>query len=127
MKKRKKKRLGSCLTLLASIGMLSALLAADDRKPAPAGVIAGSVFRNTGLALPGASVTVKGLEKGKKKQWKTTANNRGEFLVRVPPGPAEYNVNVTAGGYRAYDKVVTFGADERIDLSVILEPEKPKP
>ena len=113
------------MTLLVSMMMLWAPLAAADRKPVPTAILAGSVFRPPGFALPRASVTVKGLDKGKKKEWKIATDSRGEFVVRVPPGPAEYNVVVTAGGYRTYEKIVNVGADERIDLSVILEPEKP--
>jgi hypothetical protein len=91
-----------------------------------AAVIAGTVFRDTGFSLPGARITVKGAEKGKKKEWKALADGRGEFIVRLPAGPAEYNLNVTAAGYRTYEKAVTLAADERIDLSIILETDSKK-
>jgi hypothetical protein len=101
------------------LGMAAGAASAADK--AAQAMIAGTVFRNSGFALPRAGVVVTGKERGKKKEWKTTADSRGEFYVRVPAGPAEYNVVVTAEGYRTYEKVVTLGADERIDLSVILE------
>jgi hypothetical protein len=101
------------------VGLAAGAASAADK--AAQALIAGTVFRESGFALPRANVTVSGQERGKQKQWKTAADSRGEFHVRVPAGPAEYNVIVTAEGYRAYEKVVKLAADERIDLSIILE------
>jgi hypothetical protein len=123
---RRKNATGKQRTALAVL--LAALLAApvatgDEARTA---AIAGTVYRDTGFALRGAQVVVTGVQEGKRKEWKSAANWRGEFLVRVPAGPADYNVSVKASGYRRWEKPVTVGADERIELSVILEPDKGK-
>jgi hypothetical protein len=110
--------------LLIAAALAPALCRAADQKAMA--MIAGTVFRDSGFALPRAVVTVRGQERGKKKEWKGVADGRGEFFVRVPAGPADYNVFVTAEGYRTYEKMVKVGADERIDLSVILDSEPAK-
>jgi hypothetical protein len=116
------KRRGAATALLA--GVLAAAGAMGEE--AGTAVVAGSVFRDTGFALGGAQVTVSGLDKGRKKEWKAATSARGEFAVRVPAGPADYTVSVKASGYQRWEKPVKVGADERIELSVILEPEKGK-
>jgi hypothetical protein len=129
MMRKRKKRPGSqwaagVLTAVLASGLAAGVAECADQKGSA--LIAGTVFRDSGFSLPRAAVSVRGLERGKKKDWKAMADGRGEFFVRVPAGPAEYNVVVTAEGYRTYEKMVKVGADERIELSVILEPEPAK-
>lgn len=115
--------------------MLPALLVtfgclwAGDKKPKPAetyGVIAGTVFRDTGLSLPGAEVAVslagdsKEARKFKKLRYITDA--RGEFAVRVPAQPAEYTVTVVAPGYKTGEKTVSIAGEDRVDVFFRLEP-----
>ncbi len=112
---------------LAALLILFAALAVADRKPAAEAVIAGSVHRDTGFAMGGADVTVvpnpeDPAAKKPKGSWRTSTNQRGEFAVRVPAGRMRYNVIVKAGGYRTGEKPVIIGADERAELSFILEP-----
>ena len=122
-KKRKKRRIGNAGVAALLLAVLAAGLVLAQSSLGPAAVIAGTVFRSSGLSLPGAEVVVAGVEKGKKKEWKTVSDPRGEFFLRVPSGPADYNISVKANGFRTYEKPLTFAADERIDLSIVMEPE----
>lgn len=87
-------------------------------------VIAGTVFRDTGFSLPGADVVVKPAPAGGKKQeWKASSDARGEFALRVPAGPASYNLIVIANGYRPQEKAVTLAGQERVEFSIQMEPK----
>jgi len=109
--------------LCALVALAPALPAKDKKKPTPPAVIAGTVFRDAGFALPGAQVAAVPDPPAKKKQeWKAVADARGEFVLRVPGGPASYNVVVRAAGYRPQEKKVTVAADERLDFNFLLEP-----
>jgi hypothetical protein len=128
MKKKRKKTTKTTIGSLVSAAFVVAVAALPPTLPAqssrpPAVVVAGTVFRDSGLSLRGAEIVVSGVEKGKKKEWKTVSDPRGEFFLRVPAGPADYNVIVKASGFRPYQKPLKIAADERIDLSIILEPE----
>jgi hypothetical protein len=94
---------------------------------APLAVVSGTVFREPGFALRGALIVATPLPAGAKKQeWKTASDARGEFILRVPPGPASYNVSVTASGFETQKKTVTLAGDERIELSFVLAPATEK-
>lgn len=87
-------------------------------------MLAGTVFRDAGFALRGAEVVVTPDSAGKKaKPLRAASDARGEFFLRLPPGPASYNVVVRASGYKPAEKKVTFGADERLDINFLLEPD----
>jgi hypothetical protein len=58
----------------------------------------GTVFTKQGFALPGAGIRVR--RAGERKvRWEARSDRRGEFAVRVPRG-AEYEMSVSAAGYR---------------------------
>src|SRR5690349_10731437 len=81
-KKRKMRRIGSSILVLAAIGSLA--LAADKKKVEPYALVAGTVFREPGFALPGADVTVvpnpgPGQAPVKIKKLQALSNARGEF------------------------------------------------
>ena len=107
------------LAAVSSVGGWSA--------PEPA-VIAGTVFRDPGFALPGAEVTLSvttppaGVKAPKKK--KLFSDVRGEFAFYVPPVRAEYVVEATAPGYEPERKpAVVQGGAERLDLYFTLKPK----
>jgi hypothetical protein len=87
-------------------------------------ILAGTVFRDAGFAMRGAAVVVTpDPASGRKKaEWRAVSDARGEFLLRLPAGPASYNVVVRANGYKPQEKKVTFASDERLDLNFLLEP-----
>jgi hypothetical protein len=87
-------------------------------------VIAGTVFRDPGLAQAGAAVTLvlKDDPKGKKLQ-EATSDNRGEFAFRVPPGPAVYVVHAALKGYRATQMEIEISGEEQVNATLLLVPE----
>lgn len=131
MPKTRARRTGSRNLLLASclLGLALAQGAAQSKKaPEPYALIAGTIFRDSGFALPGADVnlspdTPPG-ERSKIKKQKVLSNFRGEFSFRVPALPMRYNVSAKASGYRMQVKSVSISGDERVDVSIQLDPEK---
>lgn len=123
-KRKPRKRIGISLALLAAA--LFPLAAAPKKKPAPDtyAVISGSVFQNSGYALPGADVILAPeAQSGKTKPVQLVSDTRGEFVVRVPPGPTNYTVTVHAKGYQTQQKSVTIQDQERVEVTFQLEPE----
>jgi hypothetical protein len=114
----------------ASVGALGVVLlaAGDKKKPADAdSVIAGSVFRDPGYALPDATVTLVVRDDPKHKkiaQQETTF--RGEFVFHVPAAPAVYVVKASAKGFRPQEKEASVTGPDRVDLTFTLEPETRK-
>lgn len=112
------------------LAVLSALVmtAGDKKRPADSDtVIAGSVFRVPGYALPEATVTLSLRDDQKHKklaQQETTF--RGEFAFHVPSNPAVYVVKASAKRYRAEEKEASVTGPDRIDLTFTLEPETKK-
>ncbi len=77
-------------------------------------LIFGTVFSHQGLSLPGAAIHVR--RSGEKKvAAEATSDRRGEFAVRVPQG-FEYQVTVTAKGFRDAVRKVDARAGDREDL-----------
>lgn len=110
--------------LLAGIGSLSA----QSKKQAQAyAIVAGTVFHEPGLALPGAKVvlTMRGDPKAKKLQEAET-NSRGEFAFRVPPAEATYVVKASIKGYLPGEKEAAISGEERVDVNLLLEPQPKK-
>lgn len=132
--RRKRKKTGSSFWLpLASLLALSfpSVYARKQEKPAAAfAVIAGTVFRPPGLALPGASLRIEPNEKEasgtKLKRADAVTDSRGEFAVRVPAVPSKWTVHVQATGYAEQTKDVVVEGEQRYDLSLQLEPDNLK-
>jgi hypothetical protein len=127
-----KKRMRSTnifLRCVALAGVCAALMAAGDKKKSsePDTVIAGTVFRDPGYALPEATVTLVRREDPKhKKLADLTTNFRGEFVIHVPATPEIYVVKASAKGFRAEEKEASVTGLDRVDLMFTLEPEKKK-
>jgi hypothetical protein len=128
-KKRKlKKRTGTSLTLL--LALLSAvflpLAAAPKKKPVldTYAVISGSVFDERSYALPGADVILAPeVQPTKANTIEMVSDARGEFVVRVPPGPMHYSVTVHAKGFQSLRKTVSVQDQERVEVTFQLERE----
>ena len=124
-------RIGSSRIFLASVSLVLCffeLPAADKpKKPSPYSVVAGTVFKESGLSLPGASVTLSQETfvgaKGKAKSLSAVSDSRGEFAFRVPPVTAKYAVSAMMKGYSAETKIVAVSAEERIDVTFTLREE----
>jgi len=91
------------------------------------GVIAGTVFRETGFSFAGVEIVVVWeLDGKKKKDWKARTDARGEFAFRVPAAVGKYTVRVKADGYADTERSVELGLDERKELSIQMQPEAVK-
>jgi hypothetical protein len=121
--------------LLVRFGALAALTAAlaaagDKKKSADSEtVIAGSVFRDPGYAMPEATVTLVRKDDPKhKKLAEIPTTFRGEFVFHVPLTPAVYVVKASAKGYRPEEKEASVTSSttalDRIELTFTLESEK---
>jgi hypothetical protein len=92
----------------------------SKKKPVPSFLIVGTVFDEHVLSFPGVEVRVR--RAGEKKfRWDTYTNSRGEFAVRVPPGPA-YEVAIHVKNYADQTRSVDSKNDVQQRLSIQLEP-----
>jgi len=119
--------IGICACLVMSLP--GGAISPDEKKTEPYALIAGTVFRESGLSLSGAEVRVTllpdGQEKRKSKKAKpirVVSDARGEFAIRVPARPVRYTVSVKASGHLAQEKQVSIQGNERVDLFFRLEP-----
>lgn len=121
---------GARLALVLSLFAVQAF--AGDQKPrAEPSVVAGTVFRDPGFALPNAEVTltVKTPPQGVKvpKRQTVISNFRGEYSFRVPAAKAEYVISVKARGLVAETRPAVLGDDpERLEIYLTLKPEASK-
>jgi hypothetical protein len=124
---RMKSKIRLCFFAWAAALLLGSLTAAPDKKPVPHGVVAGTVFRDPGLALPGATVVLirKDDPKAKKLQ-EEISNYRGEFAFQVPAIQAAYIVRASLKGFHPEEKEALISADERIEVTLVLVPESKK-
>jgi Carboxypeptidase regulatory-like domain len=121
MKRRKRKKRIISLLLLAAAFALPGV--ADKKKAAePYFLLDGTVFRESGFALPNAEVLVipdpaAGSPPAKIKKMQAISNSRGEFAFRLPATPMHYVVRVSAKGYHNEEKPVTVEGEDRLDLT----------
>jgi Carboxypeptidase regulatory-like domain len=120
--------IGTSVVLLAAV--LLPVVAAAKKKPAPDtyAVISGSVFQESGYALPDAAVTLvaepaSGSAAVKPQKMEAVSDSRGEFIFRVPPGPMNYAIVVAAKGYQSSRKSVTVEGQERVEVTFQLDRE----
>ena len=126
--KKKARRIGSNLAFLLAALAPPAIHAGEKKAPAPYALVAGTVFREPGFALPGAEVVVtpnppEGQERLKVKKLEARCDARGEFAFRVPPVPMRYTVRVSAKGYQSDEKSVSVEGEERVDATFTLRAE----
>ena len=132
-RKRKKRIIGTSLIGTSLVLLAATLLpavAAAKKKPAldTYAVISGSVFQESGYALPDAAVTLlaepaSGGAAVKAQKMEAVSDARGEFLFRVPPGPMNYAIVVAAKGYQSLRKSVTVEGQERVEVTFQLDRE----
>jgi hypothetical protein len=102
--------------------------AAKKRSPDAFALVSGTVFRESGYALPNAEVTLipDAQPDGapvKIKKMQALSDSRGEFVFRVPPAAMHYIVKVAAKGFQGQQKSVSVQAEERSEVTFQLEPE----
>ena len=114
------------LALLMTTALLGCalLLGAADKNEPPHAVVAGTVFRESGFSLPGATVTLTVKDAPKKaKKLQSVSDGRGEFAFRVPPGAATYVVRASLKGFQAVEKEASVSGDERVEVTLVLPAE----
>jgi hypothetical protein len=111
-----------CAACIFAAGKSSKKAAVDS-----AALIAVSVFHEPGFALPGAKIQLSAgpAERtgSKVRKVKGSSDPRGEFVFHVPPGPAQYQVSVSAKGYKPQQKEVQVAGEERVDVTFVLKQE----
>ncbi len=130
-KKKRTKRIGS--SVLPVLLLLATAAARGDKKQKELqtyAIVAGTVFRESGYALPGADVTIvpdpqPGQTAVKIRYPKAVSDNRGEFAFRVPVTAMRYTVTAQMKNYDPQRKTVDVEGEQRLDLSFILA-AKPK-
>lgn len=123
-----KSRISALAAGLAVLATCMALAEKRQQAPEPGALIAVSVFREPGFALPGADLQLapassKGKASAKVKKLKAATDARGEFVFRVPPVPSEYKLSVSSKGSRPQDKAIFINGEERVDVTFMLEQE----
>ncbi len=128
MTKTKTRKTGSLiLVLLAIAGGLfrPAMVHAEEKRTAS--VIAGTVFREPGFALPGAVVILEEMElpaKGKRgKPQKVSSDAHGEFAFRLPPAEMKFKLTAVAKGFGTQTKETATVPGVRVDVFFELKPE----
>jgi len=109
------------------LGTTAIPLLAKKKEPQKQGVIAGTVFKESGFSLAGATLTLKpvveeGVKIKKKEIQQTTSDRRGEFSFRVPFGSLGYTVRVEADGWQPAERTVQSQWDQRININFRLKP-----
>jgi hypothetical protein len=122
----KKRRIGSSVAVILAIALGSVAYAEKKHKGAePYAVVGGTVFRESGFALPGAEVVIvpdpqPGQENFKIHDPKAISDGRGEFAFRVPVRPMRYVVKAHLKGFVAQQKSVDVEGEQRADVTLIL-------
>jgi Carboxypeptidase regulatory-like domain len=111
---------GSKFAVLLVCGLLSS---AAGKKPEPYAVLAGTVFREDGFSLPGASVTLRPKDTPKAKKLEAVSDARGEFAFRVPAGAATYLVKAARKGFQPAEKEASVSGEGRVDVTLLLSAE----
>ncbi|MGH9788351.1 MAG: carboxypeptidase-like regulatory domain-containing protein [Candidatus Acidiferrales bacterium] len=85
------------------------------KKPEPHTLVLGTTFTAEGLSLPGIPVAVT--RKGDKKpKWRVTSDARGEFAVRLPAGPAVYEVATESKEHENQTQEVEVQGEESVSI-----------
>ena len=119
MTKRTEHKLAVLLAAVVALVSACGLQAAEKRKKPVAthGVVAGTVFRDPGFALPAAELTLAPEKASPKtRSIKAVSDARGEFAFHVPAEEARYTVSVKASGFESQEKSVLVTGEGRVDV-----------
>lgn len=125
---KKKRRIGTRLLLLVLAFALLAGAAKKKQVPQSYGIIGGTVFQESGYALPHADVTLTPTPDTnhpavKLKPLQAVCDSRGEFVFHIPPVAMRYTVKAEAKGYQPSEKSVSIEGEQRIDVTFQLQTE----
>ncbi len=98
----------------ALLALLCFLPAAGD-EPKPHALLTGTVFTEDGLALPDIPVSIKRAT-DHKVRWRARSDARGEFALRLPPGPVTYEIATDSKRHQNQSKTVEFKGEEHLNV-----------
>jgi Carboxypeptidase regulatory-like domain len=125
-KKRRMRRIGSSALLLLTLTLTGISYAGKKQKGGETyAVVGGTVFRESGLSLPGAEVAISpdpqaGQTAVKLRDSKAVSDSRGEFAFRVPVTAMRYTVKAKLKGFEPQQKSVDIEGEQRTDVTLIL-------
>ena len=120
------RRIGSSVFVVLALLAGGTAHAARKRKTSePFAVVGGTVFRESGLSLPGAEVSIApdpqpGQTPVKIADPKAVSDNRGEFAFRVPVTAMRYTVKAKMKGFQPQQKSVDVEGEVRTDVTFTL-------
>ena len=120
------RRIGSSALLLLALAFAGTSHAGKKQKGVETyAVVGGTVFRESGLSLPGAEVAISpdpqaGQTPVKLRDSKAVSDGRGEFAFRVPVTAMRYTVTAKLKGFGARQKSVDIEGEQRTDVTLIL-------
>jgi hypothetical protein len=121
-----RRRIGNSVLLVLALSF-AGLAHADKRHKAEEtyAIVGGTVFRESGYALPGAEVTIApdpqpGQSAVKIRNSKATSDARGEFAFRVPVTAMRYTVQAQMKGFESQHKSVDIEGEQRTDVTLTL-------
>ncbi|HLH00413.1 MAG TPA: carboxypeptidase-like regulatory domain-containing protein [Bryobacteraceae bacterium] len=125
---KRKRRSGTKLLLLALAFAVAA--GAAKKKPVPQSyaIVAGTVFQESGYALPNAEITLTPAPQPQPpaailKPLQALSDSRGEFVFRIPPVPMHYTVKAALKGYQPAEKPIVVEGEQRVDVTFQLQAE----
>ena len=122
------RRIGSSVLILLAFSLAATAFAAKKPKAdEPYAIVGGTVFRASGLSLPGADVVIApdpqpGQTAVKIAAPKAVSDARGEFAFRVPVTAMRYRVTAKMKGFEPQQKSVDIEGEARTDVTLILPP-----
>lgn len=128
-KKRKKRRIGISLLFLLAAVIPQGADAGDKKANAESyALVGGSVFQESGFALPNALITLTpepqaGDSAAKAKKMQAISDARGEFVFRVQADAKRYTIRAAAKSYQTQEKSVKVEGQGRVDVTFQLQPE----
>jgi len=121
------RRIGSSFVLGAAIAiaLTCAGYAERNHQSGVYAVVGGTVFRESGYALPGAEVVIApdpqpGQEHVKIHEARAISDHRGEFAFRVPASAMRYTVKAHLKGFEPQQKSIEIEGEQRVDVTLIL-------
>ncbi|MBS1875050.1 MAG: carboxypeptidase regulatory-like domain-containing protein [Acidobacteria bacterium] len=94
-----------------------------EKAAEPFALIAVSVFREPGFAVPGAEIELAPAADEKFKKLKVTGDSRGEYVFRVPTPAARYAISASGKGLKTQTKTLAVEGEGRFDVTFMLESE----
>jgi hypothetical protein len=127
MKKNSARRTISILALCALAAVMAGALEKGPKPGEPYALIFGTIYGPDQRPVQGVKIKFRRTDEKTKRE--RVSDSRGEFALRVSPGPAEYIIWPDLKDREAAEKSavkITIEKDERRDISLHLTEQKPE-